>query len=1180
MDKNELMDELNREDHIGFSVDEIRLTVAPDEDAEGTLVFHAGSDDAEGYVIVNDTRMNCESDRFHGNVIRLAYRFDGRGLENGEVYRGEFCAVTTCGEFILPFTVTVSQEAYETSIGNIKNLFHFANLAKTNWEEAVRFFYSGHFQDLLVGNDHQYLNIYRGLFAGTRSEQRIEEFLIAIKKKRPVEFIVTPEEIELTALSDIGNEKLVIARNGWGYTNLTVSMDGDFLVSEKERLTDDDFLGNSCELKFSVLQHKLHAGCNFGRIVLENEYVRHEVPVRVTLPNVGYTKQKRTKKRENVRMIREYVRFALKQISRQDWLADAKASLAQTSAVGVEKPIRDRLFEVVLLIAEKRMNEAKWVLERIDRSTVYNSEKTEIWCYYLYLTILCADKKEQAMQAAEEVERIYNNNPDNWKIGCLMLFVGGEYDRSPTKKWLFLEELFLRGCNSPILYLEAALLLRDNPSVLTKPTPFAIYAMNFMVKYNCVTDDIAERIYYLAGRLREFSPRMEAILRACYLSRGDKDALSALCTMLIKGEKVGPQYLIWYREAILQEIWLTRVYENYLLSIDYDTPEEIPDAALRYFAYHTDLPYDRVAYLYAYVVRGKERHAELYRAYMADIEQFVETQLSLGHINEDLSYLYQKVIRATFLTGPKADIFAGLLATHEILIADERVKSVVVVYGKLKTEKEFPVVNGTCYAEIFSKDMELFFLLQGGARLHESVPYKMRKLILFHEDLEDISPQISGTDEQLLNICENGKNYTVITGDTLQFARLLLESEDLMDEYRTELAMKILRFYQDHDMMRELDDFIPLLDPTAMTSRERADAIEIMVSRGKYEQAFSWIRDYGLENIAPKILVRIASRMLVRIDFVENPILTGIIRRAFERGKYDDHVLYYMNRYYRGSVMQMTDVWEACERFEVDDYELSERLLTTMKFCSHYSPPEKEIFLRYVSGGAKESVVHDYLQHCGREFIKGKASWDERIAKEISRMYNLGEEVPVVCILCTLKLLADRSEYNDEEKVMIRHFLHIMMQKNQLFFDYFRHYADICPEVMVYHDRSVVEFIFQSDNPVVFHHMIGKEGDENGKYQMEELTDNGLGVVTREFVLFFGETLHYYFSELVGGKEKFLTSGQISKSDTDRLNAGSRYNLTNQIAMAVEIGNYEMAETLYEEYCRKDFLTEKLFHFE
>ncbi len=1180
MGKNELMDELHTDDHVGFSVDEIRLTVAPDEDAEGTLVFHADSDDAEGYVIVNDTRMNCESGKFQGNTIRIAYRFDGRGLENGEVYRGEFCAVTTCGEFILPFTVTVSQEVYETSMGNMKNLFHFANLAKTNWEEAVWFFYSRHFKDLLAGNERQYLNLYRGLSAGVRSEQRIEEFLIAIKKKRPVEYIVTPEEVELTALSDTGNEKLLIARNGWGYTNLSVRMDGDFLTSEKERLTDDDFLGNSCELVFSVVQHALHAGCNYGKIILENAYVHLEVPVRVTLPSVGYTKQKRAKKRENMHMIREYVRFALKQISRQEWIKEARSTLSDSRAVGLEKPILDQLYDAVLLIAESHLNEAKWVLERIDRKQVYENELPEIWCYYLYLTILCSDKKEYRMQAAEEIERIYINNPDNWKMGCLMLFVGGEYDKSPTKKWLFLEDLFTRGCNSPILYLEAALLLQTSPSVLTKPTPFALYTMNFMVKYNCVTDDIAERIYYLAGRLRAYSPRMEAILRSCYLSRGDKDALSALCTMLIKGEKIGPQYLIWYREAILQEIWLTRVYENYLLSIDYDTPEEIPDAVLRYFAYHSDLPYDRVAYLYAYVLRNKDRYVELYRTYMADIEQFVETELALGHINADLAYLYQKLIHANFLTGPKADIFSKLLATHEILIADARVKSVVVIHGQLKIEKEYPVVNGVCYVEIYSKDMELFFLLAGGERLHESVPFKMRRMILFHEELEDISPRISGTDEQLLNMCENGKNYTVVTTENLQFARLLLESEDVMDEYRTELAMKILRFYQDRDMMRELDDFIPTLNPLTMTSRERADAIEIMVSRGKYEQAFSWITDYGLENIAPKILVRIASRMLVRIDFVENEILTGIIRRAFERGKYDDHVLYYMNRYYRGSVTQMTDVWEACERFEVEDYELSERLLTTMKFCGHYSPSEVDIFLRYISGGAKETVVRDYLQHCGREYIRGNSLLDARIGKEVTRMYKLGEEVPAVCILCTLKLLSARNDYNEEEKIMIRHFLRIMMLQYQVFFDFFRHYADLCPEILIFHDRSVVEFTFKSDHPVVFHHMIGKDGAQNGKYQMEELTDNGLSVLGREFVLFFGETLHYYFTELVGGKEMFLKSGKISKSDTDRLCAGSRYNLTNQIAMAVEIGNYEMAETLYEEYCRKDFLTEKLFHYD
>lgn len=48
-------------------------------------------------------------------------------------------------------------------MGEVKNLFHFANLAKTNPEEAIAAFYAPDFADMLTGQDRQYREYYLGL---------------------------------------------------------------------------------------------------------------------------------------------------------------------------------------------------------------------------------------------------------------------------------------------------------------------------------------------------------------------------------------------------------------------------------------------------------------------------------------------------------------------------------------------------------------------------------------------------------------------------------------------------------------------------------------------------------------------------------------------------------------------------------------------------------------------------------------------------------------------------------------------------------------------------------------------------------------------------------------------------------------------------------------------------------
>ena len=89
----------------------------------------------------------------------------------------------------------IDSENLNSSLGSIKNLFHFANLAKTSWEEAANLFFSKDFEQVLQGSDKQYLNTYRGLVKDGRKEQYLEEFLLQIKKKQQIEYIIENPEI-------------------------------------------------------------------------------------------------------------------------------------------------------------------------------------------------------------------------------------------------------------------------------------------------------------------------------------------------------------------------------------------------------------------------------------------------------------------------------------------------------------------------------------------------------------------------------------------------------------------------------------------------------------------------------------------------------------------------------------------------------------------------------------------------------------------------------------------------------------------------------------------------------------------------------------------------------------------------------------------------------------------------
>ena len=189
---------------LDFSSPVIELTLREGEDYEGSFtIFGQENELTEGSVSSSRLRMQCMTDQFSGPQEEILYYFDASGMTEGETLRGEFRVISNQGEYYVPYIVTIASDSLESGIGKIKNLFHFANLARTNWEEAVNLFYAKDFERVFGGVDKQYYGAYKGLLGGSRREQNVEEFLLQIKKKQRIEFLLEESEIRIENPEDM-----------------------------------------------------------------------------------------------------------------------------------------------------------------------------------------------------------------------------------------------------------------------------------------------------------------------------------------------------------------------------------------------------------------------------------------------------------------------------------------------------------------------------------------------------------------------------------------------------------------------------------------------------------------------------------------------------------------------------------------------------------------------------------------------------------------------------------------------------------------------------------------------------------------------------------------------------------------------------------------------------------------
>lgn len=1163
------------------SVNRIELSLSDQSTQQGS--FSVSTDDGQsvkGMVFSSSMRMQILTSTFEGKNAEIYYSFKADGLEEGDIEKGEISIISSAGECVIPYSVSAMHGVISSSMGPVKNLFHFANLAKSNWSEAVSLFYSSEFTSVFHGNDLKYLGIYRGLSRIRGNEQNVDSFLNAINKKQKIEYLPMEEHIRIEDPYDVEEGKVTITRNGWGLTALAIETDGDFLSTEKNYLTDDNFLGNICTFSYYVDSSKLHAGNNYGKIHIYSPYTSIEIPVLVTRPYSRALRRSVKKQMQELTLslMEYYTAFRLKKISSDMWLKNTADIVDRMNAID-EKNLSARMFQAQILITQDRVNEAKWILGRVEAELEKTDSKPEEYCYYLYLTSLVNRDEEYVNQVTSKVEDIYARYSDNWRIAWLLLYLREEFAKSPYKKWMFLEQQFYGGCISPVLYVEALTLLNANPTLLMKLTEYELQILNFAAKKELLKRDLILQIHALVQRTRTYSSRLLFILEKCYQVAEDDDTLELICTMLIRGNKTSEKEFAWYSLGVERELRVTRLFEYYMMAIPESYTRELPKMIMMYFAYHSELSYDKKAFLYANVYRYRDKFPEIYDTYRTLIEEFVIDQIRQSHITRDLAYLYKELVNEAVLRDEQlVEAFVPILFSHLITVNDESIRQLVIIYDKLKGEMTYPVVGGKAIVPVYSSDYSIVLQDAGGNRIASEELYDIEKLMIPGRFIKIIGERVSTHLGLDLHLCGNTENGITITVKNAVSFRRLWKSDRITEAFRKEIRLRLAKFYYENDLISEVDEILADVSPATMGEKERAEFLQLLVNRGMYDVAYSWLAQYGEGLADGNILIRLVSRLIVRMEYKEDDTLLTLAFSIFRKKRYDENLLRYLIAYYQGTIRNLRDLWKAGSEFDLDVNELCERIIVQYLFTGCYVGEKNQLFYSYVKNGAKKVVEIAFLTSEAQGYFEDEQVMDSEMWTYYTRLFYRGEELQDVCKLAYLKYYADRADRSEETLQLCVRFLEEFMGKS-IVFPFFRNYGKVLPSLSLILDQTMIEYHAEGGTDVTIHYCI-ERGTGEAEYLTIPMKRMYRDIYVYSFVLFFGETLQYYITENRDGEEQLTQSDTISKNDTNEVSPDSRYALLNDMMVAGNLGEYMTFNSVYENYSEKKYVVGQLFRSE
>jgi len=1186
---------------LNLSCDTIEFEIAAGEEYQGS--FSIVTDDKarpEGYVYSEDIRLYIRTPEFGGLNKEIVFFYDSTGLKDGSVIKGNISIVSNLGEVELPYVVHISSGNLSSSLGEVRNLFHFANLAKTDWNQAVSLFYSPGFINILSGNDKQYIEYYRGLSVLTEgedgelyaNESNVNTFLELTRKKSRIKYIAETKVVDIKNPKETYYTEVQIRRDGWGYTNLAIDADQEFVIIEKDFLMSEDFDENDiATIPVYIDVNGIHRGINTAKITLRGFYENLEIPVTVTV-NTGriYRDGFRSDK---LGLMKYYVAYRIGRISKNEWvkesgvivshmLSEAKTSdKSPADEKAIEQFVVAKLYQVQLFLTQKRDNDARGALEH---AKLFLNEATapEIIGYSLYLEYLMTKEDTIRNEFAKNIELLYVQNKNCMPLAWMLLYVKEELQRNDKERIRLLREQYENGCISPLLYVEALNVFIQTPSLINQLTDFELAIFNFAKKQAGMTGELRSRLNFVAAKEITYSREIYDLLVYSYEKEPRTETLEEICKMLMRGNRIGPDCFTWYEKAVENELRISRLYEYYIMSIDLAYTGRLPKIILMYFAYRSELDYERNAFLYANVLRHKPAYQDIYKDYLPAIKEFALEQLKKCRVNENLVYIYKNVLGESLYQEELVPYYAQILFSHYVEIKnpkkDSEITAIIVVNEHLAEEQSYPVYNNHTIIPLVGNDYCILVEDEYGNRYVDSSLYKVKRIIKTDSRVEEVMMKNCADLYPAMYLADKAYGNSDITPEEEAALIFLTECDQIVPEYQLGIMMNLAENYFDKDEITRLDELMLRFDPEVLDGEMREKCVHIMVARGMYDRALEWVCKYGTEYIDDKILVRLCDRVLVRSDYEYEYSVLKICESVFLNGRYDETILNYMLIYKNGSSKSLKRLWRAADSFNLDVHGLLENMIVQLLYSGASIGEEANIFLQYVTENPSLEIEKLFLDRLSYDYFVRKLPMDREVFDTVITLHQMGENLTDYVKIAFLKSCAETREkivLSSEQKALIVLFMNEFSARH-IMFPFFLEFRDFWPKLAMYEDRCFVEYTGDPESKVVLHYCIENKDEECGEFQREEMQHLLGGVFVKNFVLFSGENLRYYITE-EGFRSEKLTQSSTLKSASKKNNTEHKYAYINNIAKARAANDNDKFLKLSEEYIAKQYITEKLF---
>ena len=1159
---------------LAFSEETIDLSVIEGRSEAGSFVIESTNQiKICGIVYSTNPRMECLNPHFEGEKVRIRYQFNSKGLTEGDTCEGKFVIVCNQIEYSLSFCARITRLYAEASTGAVKSLDDFTRLAASNWDEAYHLFYNRNFLNTIPYDNVYERLTYEGFACARPSGQNMEEFLIGVNKKQPVSISVDKSEEIFMASKEPQSGCFTITKDNWGYTEIRLRTDCEFIKLSKPVLTLDDFIGKTYLYEYIIDASAMHAGRNFGRIYIDGVYQGFTIDITAgvrdddgSISDIAVTKDI---KECMVGIMELYTSFRLKRIVTGVWANETISILNHLHALMPDEHMYE-LMKAQAFIINRQRQEAKWILDDFKHSNP--DKKAPIWGYYLYLMTLLEREPSYVDNMTHEVELIFYENPDSVLLFWVLLFLRNQYFDDNAGKLKDIKYWVLRGCSSPYLYIEAYYLISQDPYLIKELSVFELRILSWAVKEKALTKELAGAIFEAVDLAGGFDNRVYELLTAAYEICPEAEYVGIICSYLIKGHKNDTCFHKWFELGIENKLRLTGLYESYLITMDDRQISPVPKIIQMYFSFDNKLPYRKLAVLYNNIIAAKETEPEVYHKYRKAMGRFAMDQVQLRHIDDNLAVLYEDMLELGFINEELSAAFSDIIYTHKLIVFDKRIVRAIIYQNEMKEPQIVPVTDQCAYFELFSNDYVILFEDSRGYRYVKSISYRLQRLMDAEKYLDRCISLSPDRPQYIVSHFKNVRDYSDFTKGDLKLFKPVFYSESFSDSYKAVMGYRILKYCQLHDYEDYVRPFLQSINFDTLQKDARKYLIDMLVSNRLYEKAYDMAMEYGIDMLAAASQVVLCENAL-KVQHVDDDFMVQLAISAFKTGKYSDLVLKYLCENYTGPTDELINLWHAADKFSISSMKLDERILEQGIYTQIEPEKISDIFLEYYKRAGNEKLILAYISLVAHGYLHSGGCKADFIFDIIEKRFIGNRTLNDACQLALLKHFAEKTDITQAEleieDTLLKYYIY-----NNMYFDFFARLDYRLLEKYFLYDKAFLQYESTPGAHVVLHYSRDEDGEEFNSEDMVEMYD---GIYVKTFVIFFGELIRYYITEEHDNSIEVKESNRLTCNNIPGDNDHSRYDLINEMIISDTLSDETTLKSNIDEYKRLDAATKQLF---